>query len=147
MRQPRRRPAPAEDDPSETLRIGQLARRASVSVDAIRFYERRGVLPRPERRPSGYRVYRRVDLDRVRMTKALQKLGFTLDEVIAALAAFDTGTATCRGERWRLRAVIRRIDGKLDELLRLRGAVIAAFEGCRAGKCLVVRPDPSPHLR
>jgi DNA-binding transcriptional MerR regulator len=123
---------------SETFKIGQLARRASVSVDAIRFYERRGILPRPERRPSGYRVYRRSDLDRVRMTKALQKLGFTLDEVISALTVFDTGTATCDGERWRLQTVLKRIDAKVDELLTLRRTVAQALESCRAGQCPVL---------
>ncbi len=141
-RQPRppRLPAAGEDQ-TETLKIGQLARRASVSVDAIRFYERRGVLPRPARRPSGYRVYRRADLDRIRLTKALQKLGFTLDEVIAALASFDGKAASCAGERWRLQAVVRRIDGKVDELLRLRRAVVQAFKSCRAGKCPVLPGD------
>jgi DNA-binding transcriptional MerR regulator len=127
-----------EEEGNESLKIGQLARRASVSVDAIRFYERRGILPRAERRPSGYRVYHRADVDRVRLTKALQKLGFTLDEVIRALAAFDTGSATCASERWRLQTVIERIDTKVDELLRLRGAVVQAFESCRAGHCPVL---------
>jgi len=124
--------------PEETLQIGQLARRASVSVDTIRFYERRGILPRPQRRPSGYRVYRSADVDRIRMTKALQKLGFTLDEVIRALAAADAGTATCAGERWRLETVIQRVDTKIDELVRLRSAVVQAFESCRAGACPVL---------
>ena len=124
--------------PEETLQIGQLARRASVSVDTIRFYERRGILPRPQRRPSGYRVYRSADVDRIRMTKALQKLGFTLDEVIRALAAVDAGTATCAGERWRLETVIQRVDTKIDELVRLRSAVVQAFESCRAGACPVL---------
>jgi len=124
--------------PEETLQIGQLVRRASVSVDTIRFYERRGILPRPQRRPSGYRVYRSADVDRIRMTKALQKLGFTLDEVIRALAAADAGTATCAGERWRLETVIQRVDTKIDELVRLRSAVVQAFESCRAGACPVL---------
>ena len=128
------------DDGQESLKIGQLARRAAVSVDAIRFYERRGILPRAERRPSGYRVYRRADVERVRMTKALQKLGFTLDEVISALAAFEAGTATCASERGRLQTVIQRIDAKVAELSRLRAAVVQAFESCRAGRCPVLPP-------
>lgn len=135
MRQPRFAPY---KDGSETLRIGQLARRTAVSVDAIRFYERRGILPRPQRLPSGYRVYHPVDVQRIRMTKAMQRLGFTLDEVVNALAAFDAGTATCDGERWRLQAVTGRIDTKVRELLRLRSAVVQALDSCRGGHCVVL---------
>ena len=143
-------PAGAESD---TLKIGQLARRAAVSVDAVRFYERRGILPRPQRRPSGYRIYREADVDRLRMTKALQKLGFTLEEVKSALDAFDTGSATCASERWRLQAVLGRIDAKIAELQHLRAAVAFAFESCRAGRCPVLptpgesRSGRAPHIR
>lgn len=123
-----------------TIKIGQLARRASVTVDAIRFYERRGVLPRPQRRSSGHRYYVDSDVERIRITKSLQALGFTLDEVIDSFRAFDTGRASCAGEQWRLQAVLDRIDTKLDEVRRLRRAVAAALESCRAGSCAVIPP-------
>jgi DNA-binding transcriptional MerR regulator len=125
-----------------TIKIGQLARRASVTVDAIRFYERRGVLPRPQRRSSGHRFYVESDVERIRITKSLQALGFTLDEVIGSLRAFDAGDASCAGEQWRLQVVLDRIDAKLDEALRLRRALTAALASCRAGNCAVLPPRP-----
>ncbi|TMR11141.1 MerR family transcriptional regulator [Nonomuraea turkmeniaca] len=117
------------------MRIGQVASEAGVSVDTVRFYERRGVLPAAGRRPSGYRVFDATAVERIRMAKALQELGLTLDEVIDALAAHDAGGATCESERWRLEAVVDRIDAKMAELVRARRAAVESLEDCRAGQC------------
>src|ERR1700680_2418885 len=73
------------------MKIGQLARDAAVSIDTVRFYERRGVLPRPQRQPSGYRTYSDATVGRIKLARALQALGLTLDEVIDALRAHDRG--------------------------------------------------------
>jgi DNA-binding transcriptional MerR regulator len=117
------------------MKIGEVAAEADVSVDTVRFYERRGVLPAPQRRPSGYRMYSQSTVERIRMARALQQLGFTLDEVIDALHAHDTGTATCDSEMWRLEAVVDRIDAKIAELRRTRRTVTAAMRECRTGRC------------
>jgi DNA-binding transcriptional MerR regulator len=123
------------------MKIGQVADEADVSVDTIRFYERRGVLPAPQRRPSGYREYPASTVERIRTARTLQHLGFTLEEVIEALRAHDAGTATCASELWRLEAVVERIDAKIAELRRTRPEVTAAIAECRAGRC---RFTPSP---
>jgi DNA-binding transcriptional MerR regulator len=117
------------------MKIGQVAAEADVSVDTVRFYERRGVLPAPQRRPSGYREYQAATVERIRMARALQHLGFTLDEVIDALRAHDSGDATCDSELWRLQAVVDRIDDKIAELRRTRRAVTATIAECSAGRC------------
>jgi DNA-binding transcriptional MerR regulator len=67
------------------MKIGEMARRAGVTIDTVRFYERRGVLPPPDRLPSGYRVYETAAVERVRFARELKGLGFTLDEVVDAL--------------------------------------------------------------
>ena len=117
------------------MKIGEVADQAGVSVDTVRFYERRGVLPPPARRPSGYRVYTQAAVERITMAKTLQQLGFTLDEVIDALRAHDTGTATCASELWRLEAVLDRIEARIAELQQSRGMVAATISQCRAGTC------------
>src|SRR5689334_294289 len=81
------------------LSIGAVARAAAVSVDTVRYYERRGLLPRPPRGASGYRAYEPPTIDRIRFAKHLQGLGFTLDEVVALLRDVDRGSATCAEER------------------------------------------------
>jgi DNA-binding transcriptional MerR regulator len=118
------------------MKIGELADRTGVSIDTIRFYERRGVLPPPERTESGYRTYTSTAVERLRFARRLQELGFTLDEIIDALAAHDAGSATCASERWRLDAVLDRIDARIDELRRLRKEVRRVMAGCDRGSCV-----------
>jgi DNA-binding transcriptional MerR regulator len=117
------------------VRIGQVAQQAGVSVDTVRFYERRGLLPTPQRRPSGYRIYTQATVERIRFARGLQNLGMTLDEVIDALQAHDQGQATCDSERWRLEAVLNRIDAKIAELQNGRQNVLQVLEECQAGRC------------
>jgi DNA-binding transcriptional MerR regulator len=117
------------------MKIGQVADAANVTVDTVRFYERRGVLPPPERRPSGYREYTPAAVERIRMARALQQLGFTLDEIIDGLRAHDTGETSETDQLWRLEAVIDRIDSKIAELQRTRGHIVDTLAECRAGRC------------
>ena len=121
------------------MRIGELARTAGVTVDAVRFYERRGVLPAPARRASGYRVYTPATLERLRFVKLLQGLGFTLDEVTDGLRAVDRGDASCERDRWRAERVIARLDEKIAELARTRARLAAALADCGVGQCAPVK--------
>jgi DNA-binding transcriptional MerR regulator len=107
-----------------------------VSVDTVRFYERVGVLAAPERTASGYRDYAPETVGRIQLTRELQAIGFTLGDAVDALHAHDAGGATCESERWRLDAVLARVDAKLAELNALRGRIMAAQAACDSGHCL-----------
>jgi DNA-binding transcriptional MerR regulator len=120
-----------------SVKIGQVAREAGVTVDTVRFYERRGLIRTPEREPSGYRRYPDDTARRIRLTKSLQALGFTLDEVLDALRSLDAGEATCAGERWRFERVLERIDSRLAELDRVRRDVVEVLELSHAGHCRI----------
>jgi DNA-binding transcriptional MerR regulator len=89
---------PAEAN-TRPLRSGELARRAGVSPDTLRHYERRGLLPRPERSAAGYRLYSPAALDRVRLIRGALSIGFTVNELGAILADHDRGGAPCRRVR------------------------------------------------
>src|ERR1700712_4651305 len=117
------------------MKIGELARQAGVTVDTVRFYERVGVLPEPERRPSGYREYAPATIDRIKLTRELQAVGFSLTDVVDALAAHDAGGATCESERWRLASALERVDAKLAELTELRSRIVDAQHACESGCC------------
>jgi DNA-binding transcriptional MerR regulator len=117
------------------VKIGQVAKEAGVTVDAVRFYERRGILGAPEREPSGYRRYPEDAVDRIRLTKSLQTLGFTLDEIVDALHGLEDGEATCANQRWRLEKILERIDGKLAHLQSVRANVVTVLETSHAGQC------------
>ena len=117
------------------MKIGQVASAAEVSIDTVRFYERRGVLPEPARRPSGYREYPASTVQRIRMARMLQNLGFTLGEIVEMLHAHDAGTATCDSEMWRLDSAVDRIDTKIAELRRTRRLITTTIQECRTGRC------------
>ena len=116
------------------MKIGEIATEASVTVDTVRFYERVGVLPPPARTESGYRDYGRDTVERIRLTRELQAIGFTLADAVDALAAHDAGGATCESEQWRLQAVLDRVDDKLAELTALRGRIVQAQDACADGQ-------------
>ena len=117
------------------MRIGEVAGQAGVTVDTVRFYERVGVLPSPARTESGYRDYEPATVERIQLTRELQAIGFTLADAVDALAAHDAGGATCESERWRLQAVLDRVDGKLAELNALRQRIVQAQDACASGQC------------
>jgi DNA-binding transcriptional MerR regulator len=121
------------------MKIGEVAREAGVTVDTIRFYERRGVLSAPQRRPSGYREYGDETVARLRLARRMQGLGLTLDEIIEALTAHDEGRATCESERWRLDAALARVDERIAELRALRREIMSARRACQSGRCTLVR--------
>jgi len=117
------------------MKIGQVAEQAGVTVDTVRFYERRGVLPTPERLDSGYRTYTTATAERIRLARRLQELGLTLDEIIDALHAHDRGDTSCRSQRWRLEAVLARIETKMADLRAVRGEVRKVMAACDKGRC------------
>ena len=119
------------------MKIGEVASRAGVSVDTVRFYERVGVLPLPARTESGYRDYEPDTIERIGLTRELQAIGFTLNDTVDALAAHDAGGATCESERWRLEAVLARVDAKIAELSALRGRIVQTQDACVNGHCIL----------
>ncbi len=122
------------------MRIGPAAAEAGVSIDTIRFYERRGVLPAAPRTGSGYRVYTGEAVRRVRLVRRLQQLGLTLDEITAALHDHSRGAGSCGQQRWRLEASLGRVEARIAELAGLAAGLQEALAGCEAGTCTVLGP-------
>lgn len=120
---------------NDSMRIGEFAETVGVSVDAVRFYERRGVLHKAPRTASGYRTFEQRDVDRVRLARQLQQLGLTVEEIVAALAAHDIGDATCASERWRLERVQARVEAQLAELRSTRRVIRETLAACDVGHC------------
>ena len=117
------------------MKIGEVAKQSGVTVDTVRFYERVGVLPPPDRRPSGYRDYASNTVERIQFTRELQAIGFTLSDVVDALTAHDAGGATCESEQWRLEAALDRVEAKLAELNAVRARILQARDACAEGRC------------
>jgi DNA-binding transcriptional MerR regulator len=122
------------------LKIGAVAKRAGVSVDTVRYYERRHLLNPAERLPSGYRLYPETAVSTITFARRLQGLGMTLDEVGDALRAHDRGGATCQSERWRLTAVLDRTRTRMAELAALQENIETVLAHCDAGCCELRNP-------
>lgn len=100
----------------QRLLIGQLAKAAGVKPDSVRFYERSGLLPKPERRASGYRVYEEAALRRLRFIKKAQALGFSLDEIRRILRLRSQGQPACECVVRMAEATLSETERKLREL-------------------------------
>jgi DNA-binding transcriptional MerR regulator len=77
------------------MQIGEIAKRAGVGVETVRFYERKSLLRSPQRKPSGYRIYGDQDLKRLLFIRQAKVLGFSLDDVREILAARGKGQCPC----------------------------------------------------
>ncbi len=129
---------------AETLKIGQVATRASVTAKAIRFYEAAGVLPQPTRGPNGYRVYRDDVVEVVKFVKQAAGLGLTLAEIKDIVAIRQGGRPPCSHVQRLLRDKARELDRKLKDLMELRRRVrqsLAAWNRRPVGKAAVC-----PHI-
>lgn len=112
------------------LRSGELARRAGVGIETLRFYERQGLLPKPPQRASGYRDYPPEAVDLVRFIRRAQALGFTLKEVRELLALREVPRATCGDVVVLARHKVAEIDAKLADLRAMRAALTDLLKGC-----------------
>lgn len=115
----------------EPVTIGQLARQAGVGVETIRFYERQGLLARPERRPSGYRQYSADVVRRVRFIRHAKDLGFTLKEIQELLELRVDPGSTCADVRRHARAKVADIERRIDAMKRMKGALERLARRCR----------------
>lgn len=112
------------------MQIGQLARQAGVPVDTVRYYERRGLLSEPMRRPSGYRDYAAADVATLRFIRCSKALGFTLEET-RELLRLSAAPDSDRGE---IRALAARrladVEARLQELQSVRDTLAGLVNAC-----------------
>ncbi len=118
------------------MRIGTAAEQAGVNIQTLRYYERRGLLPRPPRRTSGYREFPDDAVRIVRFIKRAQDLGFTLDEVEELIKL----RSEKRRDRTLVRAVaetrLRQVDRKIAELQAIKQALSHLVHCCQEGSTL-----------
>ena len=124
------------------MTIGQLAERAGVNVETVRYYERRGLLPEPARTDAGYRSYEPEAVARLRFIKRAQGLGFTLHEIedLLALRVRDGDTCEAVGDKTREKIVLVR--QKIRELQAMQRSLARLATACEArrptGECPIL---------
>ena len=112
------------------LTSGKLAKAAGINTETLRYYERRGLLPEPPRRDSGYRLYPPESVERLRFIKRAQSLGFTLEEIGRLLALRISHTATAKDVRDEAEEKIAQIEAKIAALTDMRTALTHLVEQC-----------------
>ena len=103
------------------MRIGELASRSGVSTKTIRYYESIGLIPAPERLPSGYRDYEESALEALAFVRAAQAVGLSLGEIRGIVALRDEGQVPCGYVVELLRSRSAELDRRIAELRALRG--------------------------
>lgn len=114
----------------ETLSIGQVARKARVGVETVRFYEREGLLKEPPRRASGYRQYPEQVITRLHFIKRAQQLGFSLKEISELLLLRVDAHTSCDEVKQRAEAKVAEVERKMIELQCMRQALLQVASLC-----------------
>jgi MerR family copper efflux transcriptional regulator len=112
------------------LKIGQVAERAGVGVETIRFYERRGLIEEPPRSASGHRYYTSGAVERLRFIQRAKELDFTLSEIQELLLLRDDTDRTAREIKSRVREKVGRIEEKLSYLRKIKAALERLADTC-----------------
>ena len=113
----------------QKLTIGALAKLAAVGIDTVRFYERRGLLPTPNRTNAGYRLYDQDTVARIHFIRRAKRLGFTLDEIKTLLRLQDQG-GTKAEVRDLTKHKLAEIDTRIDDLERMRAVLQQLARSC-----------------
>lgn len=112
---------------SPPLKIGEVAKLSGVGIETLRFYERSGLLGRPARTQSGYRLYDREVLERLDFIKRAQVLGFSLDEIKQIIAEKQAGASPCEAVRDIVRTRLQELDEHMSEMRRYRNELASTL--------------------
>ncbi len=113
--------------------IGEVAKAAGVGIETVRFYERKGLIPDPPRRPSGYRAYPEAVVERIVFIRHAKELGFSLKEIGDLLSLRVARNANCARVKRRTEDKIRDIESKIHRLQRWRRTLRKLAEACDEG--------------
>ncbi|MBO6574461.1 MAG: MerR family transcriptional regulator [Rhodothermales bacterium] len=121
----------------------QLAARAGVNPETVRYYERRGLMPEPPRSHTSYRVYSDEHVARLLFIKRSQDLGFTLNEAAVLLELYDSGGNPCNQVREQALQKIQVVRSRIADLQRIETALSNLASCCAAS----TKDDPCSILK
>ena len=135
------------------MQIGIVAKRIGLSVDAIRFYERNGLLPRPPRTEGGFRRYGENDVETLAFVRRVQGLGFKLSEIRGLLRLRGNCLQPCAPVQRRLQEKLAEVQQKLSDLHKLEHELRFALRSCnkelgkRGAHCPILSENNPPKRR
>ena len=110
------------------LKVSEIAKRSGVSPDAVRFYEKEGLLPPPPRTESGYRAYDESTTQRINFIKGAQAMGLKLAEIRELLDIQDKGACPCGHTRTIVERRVEELDAEIKRLSEMRSELAAMAE-------------------
>ncbi len=110
------------------MNIGDLSNECGVPPQTIRFYEKRGLLPEPQRQPNGYRFYDQAAIDRIAFIRRAQRSGLTLTEIGSVLEVRAEGRTPCSHVSQLLTAKLSDVTAQMRELRTLRQELEALID-------------------
>jgi len=133
------------------MRTGQLAGAAGVNIQTVRFYERRGILPKPGRTSSGYRIYSAEAVRLIRFIKRAQELGFTLDEIADLLRLRNNRRSSCARVKSAGQVKMAAVEAKIASLQAIKRALAVLLASCerndRDRQCPILEALEAPEER
>ena len=112
------------------MQIGELARRTAFTVDAIRFYEKRQLLPKAARSTGGFRLYTTGDIEQLHFIRQMHELGFSLQEISELIDLRTRKVAACEAVRELLKHKVVDVRTKLRDLQRLESELMSDLRKC-----------------
>lgn len=112
---------------SGLMKIGEVSKKSGTGIEALRFYEKSGLLDKPDRTYSGYRMYSSEVLERLAFIKQAQTLGFSLDEIKLLIGQKKKGESPCFEAREIIRRRLDELNEKIDQLVKHRDEVTEAL--------------------
>lgn len=116
------------------LMAGKLAKEAQIGFETIRYYERRGILPKPNKSASGYREYSEETVERIRLIKKMQRLGFSLIEIKRLLLDESISQEECKSVERKLKWKVSEIEKKIFELQEIKSNLSDILKTCQMNK-------------
>lgn len=113
--------------------IGTLSKQTSVHIETVRYYEREGILPQPQRGMGGQRKYGKEDIKRLTFIRRCRELGFTLKEIASLLGLVESGNYTCAEIREVTLRHADEVHQKITDLRRMESVLKHMVASCDAG--------------
>tara|TARA_R110002124_G_C8970138_1_gene514981 strand:- start:2204 stop:2665 length:462 start_codon:yes stop_codon:yes gene_type:complete len=125
-----------------TFKVGEVASKAGVNKETLRYYEKRKLIAKPDRRRSGYRIFTQHHIDQVKFIKRAQELGFTLSEIKELLELRTDENTTCSEVKNEAEEKYRDVVEKIEDLQRIKATLIELIDSCSGsgpkGECPIL---------
>jgi len=116
-----------------TYKIGEVAHRADVNKETVRYYEQRELIPKPDRRRSGYRIFTQRQIDQIKFIKRAQQLGFTLREIKELLELRVDEETSCSEIKEEAQKKYQDVTQKIKDLRQIQDTLVDLIDSCSEG--------------